>query len=61
MQDNEQEKRKSYDGNRNPVFNMRVDPELREKMDTAAKGRGLSTASWVKMLVGAELERTGKL
>lgn len=61
MQDELQKTRKAYDGNRNPVFNMRVDPELRLKMDAAAKERGLSTASWVKMLVGAELERTGKL
>ena len=53
--------RKEYDGKRNPAFSMRVDPELRTKMDAAAKGRGLSTASWVKMLIGTELERIGKL
>ena len=61
MQDIKPEIRKPYDGKRNPAFSMRVDPELRTKMDAAAKGRGLSTASWVKMLIGTELERIGKL
>ena len=42
---------------RNPVFQMRIEPELKARFVAEAERRGLPLASWMKMLAMDELNR----
>ena len=42
-----------------PAFQIRIHPELKEQMVSAAAKEGMSLANWIKELARAELRKQG--
>ncbi|WP_148568976.1 YlcI/YnfO family protein [Leclercia adecarboxylata] len=42
-----------------PTFQIRINPELRNQMNEAAKREGVSLGNWLKQLVREELRKQG--
>ncbi|EQC1424256.1 hypothetical protein ACY2L8_002750 [Enterobacter hormaechei] len=49
--------KKPKGGGQSPQFKMRIDPALKEQLDTVAAEEGVSLASWFKQLARTELRK----